>query len=184
MDDSDDARAIARRASTNLLSEIRRLLVAEVARVQPPRGGCTEMSSHPVSGKSARPLPPPQFPSLPSHVRALRGRLYRDPDNTTNGECARVPSDTDGGGGEGGSGVSAATEFGIPAGPPNCYGPRTHGGGGLIIKIKYCGDDGELALPSFIRRRRGAGWGGVRRDAATGSSRALLFSPTGGNIHN
>jgi len=73
-----------------------------------------------------------------------------------------------------GFGVSA-TEFGIPAGPPNCYGPRTHEG--LIIKIKYCGGHGELASPLFYSTT-GLRRGGSRRGATPAAAVAVLwFSP-------
>jgi hypothetical protein len=87
-----------------------------------------------------------------------------------------------------GFGVSAATEFGIPAGPPNCYGSRTphththtrthartHAREGLIIKIKYCGGHGELASPLFYST---TGLGGSRRGATPAAAVVVLwFSP-------
>ena len=58
----------------------------------------------------------------------------------------------------------------------------------LIIKIKYCGE--RVASLLFYSTRSGE----TRRDAGgdgdgggggdDGGSRALVFSPTGGNIHN
>lgn len=56
----------------------------------------------------------------------------------------------------------------------------------LIIKIKYCRER-VARLPSFIRPREcRVRRSGVRRDTGSGGggSRALVFSPTGGNIHN
>lgn len=55
----------------------------------------------------------------------------------------------------------------------------------LIIKIKYCGE--RVAYLLFYSTMRTEGMeNGARRDAGggDGGSRALVSSPTGGNIHN
>jgi len=77
-----------------------------------------------------------------------------------------------------GFGVSAATEFGIPAGPPNCYGsrtPHTH---------THTRTHARTHARSPLLFDDGVGRVEAGRDAGGGSSRALVFTPTGGNIHN